>query len=167
MGWTDPRVATSAQAAADVTPPATARDSGPPRSQGSSPDRRPLLRSARALDDRRPDRAPGSSGLSGTPIRVPGGLRDTPRRFGCPSSQADYCFGREAVASSTWVSHDLPDPRGVVARNGSGRGYVSPCDARLRRAEVRRLKLSAWASAAQVGCSQVRPLRRSPLGAPT
>ena len=35
------------------------------------------------------------------------------------------------------------------------------------RAEVRRLKVSAWASAAQVGCSQVRPLRRSPFGAPT
>jgi hypothetical protein len=35
------------------------------------------------------------------------------------------------------------------------------------RSEVRRLKVSAWASAAQVGCSQVRPLRRSPFGAPT
>src|SRR5215216_5445596 len=45
MGWTDPRVATSAQAAADVTPPATARDSGPPRSQRSAPARsRPSAR---------------------------------------------------------------------------------------------------------------------------
>ena len=34
-------------------------------------------------------------------------------------------------------------------------------ECRAIRAEVRRLKVSAWASAAQVGCSQVRPLRRS------
>lgn len=35
------------------------------------------------------------------------------------------------------------------------------------RGEVRRSKVSAWVLAAQVGRSQVRPLPRSPLGAPT
>ena len=57
------------------------------------------------------------------------------------------------------------------ARRAAGDACLRPesggRECRAIRAEVRRLKVPAWASAAQVGCSQVRPLRRSPFGAPT
>src|SRR5262245_40395798 len=65
MGWTDPRVATSAQAAADVTPPAIARDSGPPRSQRSAPNLKAALSlGPHVLDDRRPDYCFGREAVS-------------------------------------------------------------------------------------------------------
>jgi hypothetical protein len=98
-----------------------------------------------------------------------------PATFGYRSRRTSVqpCGFRAGRATSR--ATDAPpghDEADFTARRGpaprpTGRAALEERTDGAIRAEVRRLKVSAWASAAQVGCSQVRPLRRSPLGAPT